>query len=205
MTELDLLVVGGGPAGLSAAYEAGKRGLRVLLVDEGISPGGQLVKQTHKFFGNENFYGYVRGFAIGKELADNLKEIPNITFLTGNSVIGIYEDGVAVLDREEDVTTLYHPSRIVIASGASEKYLQFDNNDLPGVYGAGAVQTLMNQFGVIPGKSVLMIGSGNIGLIVAYQLAQAGINVKGIVEASGSIGGYEVHANKVRRLGIPVY
>lgn len=205
MARLDLLVVGGGPAGLSAASEACKNGLKVLVVDEGIKMGGQLVKQSHKFFGNEDFYASVRGYEISDKLIKRLENYSNVEIMTQASVIGIYEDGVAILDRKRDITSLHHPSRIVIATGASEKYLQFDNNDLPGVYGAGAVQTLMNQFGVIPGNNILMIGSGNIGLIVAYQLAQAGVNIKGIVEASNKIGGYEVHYNKIKRLGIPVY
>ena len=58
--------------------------------------------------------------------------------------------------------------------------LLFENNDLPGIYGAGAVQTLVNVYGVRPGNKILMIGSGNIGLIVSYQLMQAGIQVVGI-------------------------
>ncbi|HNS66733.1 MAG TPA: FAD-dependent oxidoreductase, partial [Mesotoga infera] len=64
MSNPDLLVLGGGPAGLCGAIEAAREGLRVLVVDEGISPGGQLVKQTHKFFGSENFYASTRGMEI---------------------------------------------------------------------------------------------------------------------------------------------
>ena len=67
------------------------------------------------------------------------------------------------------------PKRIIMATGAQERLIPFPNNDLPGVYGAGAVQTLMNLYGVMPGKRVLMIGAGNIGLIVSYQLMQAAI------------------------------
>jgi sarcosine oxidase subunit alpha len=83
--------------------------------------------------------------------------------------------------------------------------LPFVNNDLPGVYGAGAVQTLMNLYGVVPGHHILMVGAGNIGLIVSYQLLQAGIKVEAIVEALPKIGGYLVHASKIRRLGVPIY
>ena len=93
---------------------------------------------------------------------------------------------------------------MVVATGASERMLLFPGNDLPGVYGAGAVQTLMNVHGVKPGNSVLMIGSGNIGLIVSYQLMQAGVSVAAVVEAMPSIGGYAVHASKIRRLGVPI-
>jgi len=72
------------------------------------------------------------------------------------------------------------------------------------VYGAGAVQTLMNVYGVKPGARVLMVGSGNIGLIVSYQLIQAGIEVAAVVEALPRIGGYHVHAAKLARLGVPI-
>jgi len=200
----DLLVLGGGPAGLCGAIEAAREGLRVLVVDDGISPGGQLVKQTHKFFGSENFYASTRGMEIAVKLLKELSLYSRATIASESSVLAIYPDGVPVLDRRSDSTTLYNPARLLVATGASERFLQFDNNDLPGVYGAGAVQTLMNQFGILPGKSVLMIGSGNIGLIVSYQLAQAGVEVKAILEASSRIGGYRVHADKVKRLGIPV-
>lgn len=204
MSKIDALVIGGGPAGLAAAIEMGRNGLEVLVVDEGVRPGGQLIKQTHKFFGNKEFYASTRGFEIAENLIQELEKMGNVKIMAESTVIGIYEDGVPVLYRPDDKTLLYHPERILVATGASEKYLQFDNNDLPGVYGAGAVQTLMNQFGVLPGKNVLMIGSGNIGLIVSYQLMQAGVNVKAIVEAADRIGGYQVHADKVKRLGIPI-
>ncbi|HDG62240.1 MAG TPA: FAD-dependent oxidoreductase, partial [Thermotoga sp.] len=202
--KVDFLVVGGGPAGLSATLEAGKRGLRVLLVDEGIQLGGQLVKQTHKFFGHEGTYASVRGFEIAKILVKELKKYKNIEARTMTSVIGIYEDGVLAWDRKENEVFRIEPEYTLIATGASEKYVTFENNDLPGIYGAGAVQTLMNQFGVLPGENFLIIGSGNIGLIVAYQLIQAGASVKAIVEIADKVGGYVVHLNKIRRLGVPV-
>jgi len=202
--KVDFLVVGGGPAGLSATLEAGKRGLRVLLVDEGIQLGGQLVKQTHKFFGHEGTYASVRGFEIAKILVKELKKYKNIEARTMTSVIGIYEDGVLAWDRKENEVFRIEPEYTLIAAGASEKYVTFENNDLPGIYGAGAVQTLMNQFGVLPGENFLIIGSGNIGLIVAYQLIQAGASVKAIVEIADKVGGYVVHLNKIRRLGVPV-
>ncbi len=204
VNDLDVLVVGGGPAGLSTAIEISKSGLSVVVVDEGVSSGGQLVKQTHKFFGNESFFASVRGIEIAQRLIEELSAFEKAQLLSENSVMAVYSDGVPVLDMRRDSTTVFRPKKIVLATGASEKFLQFENNDLPGVYGAGAVQTLMNQYGIIPGKSVLMIGSGNIGLIVAYQLMQAGIEVRAIIEASNEVGGYQVHADKVKRLGIPV-
>jgi len=204
LDNLELLIIGGGPAGLSAAITAGRHGVRTLLVDEGIRLGGQLVKQTHKFFGDEEFYASRRGFEIAETLVKEVKSLPTVSILLRSSVVGIYEDTVGIYDRDEEKVLNVDPDYILVATGASERFLPFPGNDLPGVYGAGAVQTLMNQFGVMPGERFLIVGSGNIGLILAYQLYQAGAEVAAIVEITDKVGGYEVHAAKVRRLGIPI-
>lgn len=119
-------------------------------------------------------------------------------------MVGVYKDLVLACLKGEEFFKI-QAKVIIIATGASEKSIPFENNDLPGVYAAGAVQTLMNVYGVKPGNKVLMIGSGNIGLIVAYQLMQSGVQVKAVLEAAPSISGYLVHASKIRRLGIPIY
>jgi thioredoxin reductase len=93
---------------------------------------------------------------------------------------------------------------MLVAAGASEKVISFPGWTLPGVMGAGAAQTLINVHRVLPGRKVLMIGSGNVGLIVGYQLLQAGAQVS-MVEALPAIGGYRVHADKIRRAGVPVF
>lgn len=76
---------------------------------------------------------------------------------------------------------------------------------LPGVIGAGAAQTMMNLHGVKPGSRILMLGSGNVGLVVSYQLIQCGCEVVALVDAAPRIGGYGVHAAKVARTGVPFY
>lgn len=75
----------------------------------------------------------------------------------------------------------------------------------PGVIGAGAAQTMMNLHHVMPGERVLMLGTGNVGLVVSYQLLQAGCEVAALVDAAPRIGGYGVHAAKVARCGVPFY
>jgi sarcosine oxidase subunit alpha len=95
-------------------------------------------------------------------------------------------------------------ARVILATGAAEKALAFPNNDLPGIYGAGAVQTLMNVYGVLPGRRAVMIGAGNIGLIVGYQLLQAGVEVAAVLEAAPQVGGYWVHAAKLARAGVSI-
>jgi NADPH-dependent 2,4-dienoyl-CoA reductase/sulfur reductase-like enzyme/Fe-S-cluster-containing hydrogenase component 2 len=204
MKTCDLLVIGGGPAGISAAIAAGKTGLSVVLVEEREILGGQLPKQTHRFFGSVSERAGTRGIAIIKDIEKVLIQLPNVEVSLSTTALGIYEDGVATVLKDGRMIKI-KPKAIIVATGAFEKFLPFENNDLPGVYGAGAVQTLMNLYGVLPAKQILMIGSGNIGLIVSYQLKQAGAEVTGVVEAAPKIGGYLVHASKIRRLGIPIY
>lgn len=204
MIERDLIIIGGGPAGLSAASIALEAGLKVTLVERNPLLGGQLIKQTHKFFGSKEQYAKTRGIDIAKVLIDDLERYHDqLEVLLNATVVGFYQDDVLTI--YQDHTYLKYKARaVIVATGASEKVLAFENNDLPGIYGAGAVQTLMNLNGVIPGKEVVMVGSGNIGLIVSYQLLQAGVKVKAVLEAADQIGGYLVHASKLVRLGVPI-
>ena len=208
----EIVIVGGGPAGLCAGAVAAELGAKVVIIDDNPIVGGQLIKQTHKFFGSKSHYCGVRGIDIAKILEEKNKH-PNITLMLDASVVGYYESSPCAQGLDEDnvlgvvqhdrFMKIYSP-RIIFACGAAENLIAFPNNDLPGVYGAGAVQTLMNVHGVLPGKRALMIGSGNIGLIVSYQMMQAGIEVVALIEIMDKIGGYNVHAAKLRRLGVPI-
>lgn len=200
----EIAVIGGGPAGLLAAISANQMGAKVTLLDRSSKLGGQLVKQTHKFFGSEEQYASIRGIDIANILTNELDKEKTGVMLDA-TVLGYYrEDGVLGVKQNGKFIKI-KPKRVIVATGAQEKVLVFPNNDLPGIYGAGAAQTLMNEHGVIPGDNVLMVGAGNVGLIVSYQLMQAGVNVKAIIDAAPQITGYLVHASKVCRLGIPIY
>lgn len=204
MRTTEIAIIGGGPAGLCAAISAASLGAKVTLIERSDDMGGQLIKQTHMFFGSQKQYASIRGIDIAGILMKQLEQYQDkIEIMLDATVIGMYEDGVIAIEQNEKYIKI-KPQSVIVATGASEKFLAFPNNDLPGIYGAGAVQTLMNVHGVAPGKNVVMVGAGNIGLIVSYQLMQAGINVKAIVDASPRIGGYLVHASKIRRMGIPI-
>ena len=201
--DTDVLVIGGGPAGLSAALATAKYDLSTVVVNEHFKLGGQLLKQTHMFFGSKGLFGGLRGFQIGEELSRRVMENPNIEVLLQTAAYGIFRGGWVGLACGNKLYRV-KPKAVIVASGASENFLTFPGNDLPGVMGAGGAQTLMNEYGILPGDEVLTVGSGNVGLIVSYQLLQAGARVKAIVEILPEIGGWFVHAAKVRRYGVPI-
>lgn len=203
MERFDLIVVGAGPSGLSAAIEAAKRGLKAVVFDENAKPGGQLFKQIHKFFGSREHKARIRGFKIGEQLLQEADRA-GVKVILNATVIGLYQDKEIVV-RMQDEVLHYKGDAVIVATGASENVVTFEGWTLPGVIGAGAAQTMMNIQGVRPGKRILMLGSGNVGLVVSYQLEQCGCEVVALVDAAPKIGGYGVHAAKVARLGVPFY
>lgn len=196
-----MVCVGAGPAGLVAAIEAARNGVQVVVFDENDQPGGQLFKQIHKFFGSKEHRARERGFSIGSSLLDEAREL-GVEVSLNSVVLGIYENGalnVMIRDRIEQVKA----EKTLVATGASENIIPFPGWTLPGVIGAGAAQTVTNIHGIRPGNDLLMVGSGNVGLVVSYQMLQAGCRVTAVIDAAPKIGGYGVHAAKVARYGVP--
>jgi len=201
------LIIGGGPAGLSAAIELAEAGVRAILVDDKHSLGGKLGLQTHNFFGSRaDSYAGTRGIDIARRLEENLRTLANggIEIWLDSPAVGVFCDGRVGVVRN-GAYVLVEPEILLVASGAREKALDFPGSDLPGVYGAGAFQTLVNRDLVRPAERLFICGGGNVGLIAAYHALQAGIEVIGIVEAMPECGGYKVHLDKLKRLGVPVY
>jgi len=202
MKKTQLVVVGSGPAGLSAAVQAAGYGVEVMLLDEHSRPGGQLFKQIHKFFGSHSHYAGMRGPDIGRLLLEQAQS-RGVCISLETTVWGIFQDRVLGLARG-DRTDRVQADKIILATGATENALRFPGWTLPGVMGAGAVQTMVNLHRVLPGKRFLMVGSGNVGLIVSYHLLQAGGHVAKLVEALPRISGWGVHASKLARCGVPI-
>jgi NADPH-dependent 2,4-dienoyl-CoA reductase/sulfur reductase-like enzyme/Fe-S-cluster-containing hydrogenase component 2/bacterioferritin-associated ferredoxin len=203
--DVDALIIGGGPSGLAAAAELGKLNVNTLIIDDKAKFGGKLVLQTHKFFGSvEDCYAGTRGIDIADKLEEQLKEYPSVKAWNNATCLAIFSDKkVGVL--RGDQYYLIRPKAVISATGAREKSLAFPGNTLPGVYGAGAFQTLVNRDLVRPAKRLFIVGGGNVGLIAGYHALQAGISVVGLIEAMPKCGGYKVHEDKIKRLGVPVY
>lgn len=201
----EVLIIGAGPSGISAAIELGNKDISTLLVDDKTILGGKLVLQTHKFFGSEqDSRAGSRGHEIAKLLAKEVQELKSVTVWTNSTVLFVFSDQkVGVI--KDGIYKLVIPKLILNAAGAREKFLRFSGNDLARIYGAGAFQTLVNRDLVRPTNRLFIIGGGNVGLIAAYHALQAGIEVVGLAEAMPVCGGYKVHADKIKRLGVPIY
>ena len=201
----DVLIAGAGPAGLNAALELARNGVSVIICDDKSEIGGKLTLQTHNFFGSvRECYAGTRGINIAKKLAEQLAQFNNVQIWLNSPVIAAFSDGkIGVIHNGR--YQLIKPKQFLAATGAREKALAFQGHDLPGVFGAGAFQTLVNRDLVKPSSRVFIVGGGNVGLIAAYHALQAGIRVVGLVEAMPKVGGYKVHLDKIKRLGVPVF
>ena len=200
-----VLVLGGGPAGLCAAMELGRLGVEVLVVDDKPELGGKLTLQTHQFFGSvAECWAGTRGVDIARILADEVARLPSVKVWMDATAVGIFADGKVGVVTPSGYR-LVAAEALLHSFGAREKSLSFPGCDLPGVFGAGAFQTLVNRDLIRSSKKLFVLGGGNVGLIGAYHALQAGIDVVGLVEAMAEVGGYKVHADKIRRLGVPIW
>ena len=199
------MIIGAGPAGLAAAIELGKLGVKTLIVDDKDRPGGKLVLQTHKFFGSvKDTHAGTRGFEIAKILQEELSKHESVELRLNTTAVAVFSDHIVGMVKDNRYPKI-KPEKLLVATGAREKMLSFPGNTLPGVYGAGAFQTMVNRDLVKSSEKVLIVGGGNVGLIAGYHAIQAGIAVAALIEALPNIGGYKVHADKLKRLGVPIY
>ncbi|MBT3806507.1 MAG: FAD-dependent oxidoreductase [Desulfobacula sp.] len=203
--EIDVLIIGGGPAGLSASLQLEQHEINTILVDDKDELGGKLVLQTHKFFGSQkDSYAGMRGMDIGGMLAQKVEAGSHIKVWKNSTALYVFNDKkVGIL--KHGVYKIVTPKVILNAAGAREKFLRFKGNSLSGVYGAGAFQTLVNRDLVKPTEKLFIIGGGNVGIIAGYHALQAGIKVVGLAEGLPKCGGYKVHEDKLKRLGVPIY
>ena len=201
-----VLIIGGGPAGLSAAIELANLGIEALLVDDKHRLGGKLVLQTHRFFGSTNaVYAGTRGIDIATKLEEQVRGFDSTRIWLNSAALAVFSDGKVGVLRDGESYVLITPEVLLVAAGAREKSLAFAGNTLPGVYGAGAFQTLVNRDLVRCAEKLFIVGGGNVGLIAGYHALQAGMGVVGLVEAMPECGGYKVHKDKLVRMGVPIY
>ncbi|ESX60193.1 sarcosine oxidase subunit alpha [Mesorhizobium sp. LSHC420B00] len=189
----DVLVIGGGPAGLSAALAAGRSGARIILCDEDFRLGGRLLSEKRE----------INGRPAADWLAATLVELASLSevrLMPRTCVFGLYDHGIfGAVERVNDhvaVPPAHQPrqrgwriyaKRAILASGALERPIVFPGNDRPGVMLAGAVRTYINRFGVLPGRDVVVFTTGDNGWDTVSELAAAGIRVASIVDSRSEI------------------
>ena len=189
----DVLVIGGGPAGLAAALVAGRSGARVLLCDEDFLLGGRLNGERHAIDG-ESASDWAR-----RAVAE-LRSLPEVRVLPRTTVFGAYDGSTfGAIERVADhlpAPPAHQPRQrywkivarcAVLAAGAQERSIVFGDNDRPGVMLASAVRTYVNRFRVAPGRRAGLFTSGDDGWKTALDLIAAGVEVAVIVEARRSI------------------
>jgi heterotetrameric sarcosine oxidase alpha subunit len=185
----DLLVIGGGPAGLSAALTAGRSGARVILCDEDFRLGGRLLAEKREIGGKP------ASEWLAATLAE-LESLPEVRIMPRTTVFGLYDHGIyGAVERVADHLPQppahqprqrgwrIHAKRAILAAGALERPIVFAGNDRPGVMLAGAVRSYVNRHGVLPGHETVLFTAGDDGWKTARDIAAAGGKVAAIVDS----------------------
>jgi NADPH-dependent 2,4-dienoyl-CoA reductase/sulfur reductase-like enzyme len=192
MNREQLVVIGGGPAGLAAALAAAEAGAReVLLIERDETLGGILHQCVHDGFGNILFGRSMTGPEYAQHFIDELPRQPAIRVLTGTMVLQLMEDCRLKAVNRAGAFEL-NPGAVVLAMGCRERsrfQALIPGYRPAGVYTAGAAQRLINMEGLMPGERVVILGSGDIGLIMARRLTLEGAAVLGVFEILPRPGG----------------
>lgn len=189
----DVLVIGGGPAGLSAALTAGRSGARVILCDDDFHPGGRLLADKRE----------IDGRPAADWLATTLAELASLSevrIMPRTSVFGLYDHGIfgAVESVNDHLPTppahqprqrgwRIYAKRAILASGALERPIVFPGNDRPGIMLAGAARAYVNRFGVLPGHKVVVFTAGDSGWSTARDLIAAGVQLTAIIDSRNDV------------------
>lgn len=184
----DILIIGAGPSGISAALAAANAGSRVILADEDFQMGGRLNNETHQVAG-------IAGAEWAKNAIASLSEMENVRLLNRTTVIGAFDHGIySAVERKTDhllqskgkprqVLWKIYSKHAILSAGSTERPIAFPNNDRPGIMLAAAVRTYVNRYDVTPGKTVSVFTNNDDGWRTATDLVAKGVNVTAVIDS----------------------
>ena len=200
--QIPVLIVGGGPAGLSAALAAARVGARVLIIDENLQAGGQIYRQLPETYQVQNPDLLGDDYADGQALLREVKGMSDkITIWNDALVWSVFDSRQLAIARANDLV-LVDADAIVVATGANERPVPVAGWTLPGVMTAGGAQLMLKSQRIRPGQRVLLAGTGPLQLVVANQMLDAGINVVAVAESASMWGAWRYLPGMIRQPGL---
>ncbi len=185
----DLLVIGAGPTGLMAALTAGRAGKRVILADEDFRMGGRLNSETYAV-------GDTQGADWAAATVAELSAMPNVRLMTRTTVVGAFDHGIySAVERVSDhlltpaagkprqILWRIYSTKAILAGGATERPIAFENNDRPGIMLAGSLRAYANRWGVKVGERAAVFTNNDDGLRTALDLQAKGVDVVAVIDS----------------------
>jgi NADPH-dependent 2,4-dienoyl-CoA reductase/sulfur reductase-like enzyme len=208
MSKVDLVIIGGGPAGMSAAVAAYDAGLRdILILERDTSLGGILRQCIHNGFGLHRFKEELTGPEYAYRYEMQVRE-RNIPFKLNTMVLDVSPDKVVTAMNSEDGMFTIEAKAVILAMGCRERpkgALNIAGTRPSGVFTAGTAQKFVNMDGYMPGKKVVILGSGDIGLIMARRMTLEGAKVEAVCELMPYSGGLARNIEQcLNDFGIPL-